>query len=122
MPSDSTGLRCGADSEVVFKRNLLFFNVTECASPNSLIIGCKSPSICVELCPDHDFNFADFKPENILDIRRNIFCLNGLKTGNASYNDFVRWVNDKKCIESYYDSRASKVVASAKNMFIFYSF
>lgn len=57
LPTDSMGRRCGDDSEVLSKPYLFFFDLTKCATPDSVLNGCQTPQICVADCPN-DFWIA----------------------------------------------------------------
>ncbi|XP_063707419.1 choline transporter-like 2 isoform X2 [Culicoides brevitarsis] len=82
VPSDSSGLRCGVDSEVLHKPYLLFFDLSKCADPKVPLTGCPTPQVCVEKCPSEKFewrfdecnsgNFALHKSKLICDIKINM--------------------------------------------------
>lgn len=50
VPSDSNGLRCGVDSEVLDKPYLVFFDLSKCADPRVPLTGCNTPQVsCLNL-------------------------------------------------------------------------
>jgi len=57
VPSDSNGLRCGVDSEVLDKPHLVFFDLAKCADPRVPLTGCNTPQVCVSNCPNETFIF-----------------------------------------------------------------
>jgi solute carrier family 44 (choline transporter-like protein), member 2/4/5 len=52
LPHDSQGRICGRSQEVKDKKYLFYFDLTRCISLTSLVVGCPTPQICVEKCPD----------------------------------------------------------------------
>lgn len=45
VPKDSEGRRCGHDSGLEDKPNLLFFDLIKCASPEVPFTGCKTTQV-----------------------------------------------------------------------------
>ncbi|CAH1402978.1 unnamed protein product [Nezara viridula] len=44
-PTDSSGRKCGLDSEVIDRPYLFFFDLTKCADPSVVLNGCDTPQI-----------------------------------------------------------------------------
>lgn len=59
IPKDSLGLRCGVDSDVRSKPYLFFFDLTKCIGPSVPFLGCPTPQVCVEECPNKFFTPVD---------------------------------------------------------------
>ncbi|XP_057666374.1 choline transporter-like 2 isoform X2 [Diorhabda carinulata] len=51
VPKDSSGRRCGKDTEVLGKPYLFFHDLTQCISPTVAFTGCPTPQVCVRACP-----------------------------------------------------------------------
>ncbi|GLH00595.1 Ctl2 [Gryllus bimaculatus] len=46
-PTDSDGMRCGYDEEVIDKKYLFYFDITQCS-----LGSCNTPMVCVKKCPE----------------------------------------------------------------------
>ena len=44
-PTDSEGYKCGYDANVLDKKYLYFFDLSKCASPQTLLNGCDTPQV-----------------------------------------------------------------------------
>jgi choline transporter-like protein 2/4/5 len=44
-PVDSYGQKCGIDDAVKDKPYLYFFDITECAKPSVVTLGCQTPQV-----------------------------------------------------------------------------
>ncbi|XP_045469357.1 choline transporter-like 2 isoform X2 [Harmonia axyridis] len=53
-PKDSNGLRCGVDDVVQNKKYLFFFDILKCVNPSVPFLGCPTPQVCVENCPERE--------------------------------------------------------------------
>ncbi|XP_037044640.1 choline transporter-like 2 isoform X3 [Bradysia coprophila] len=76
VPTDSQGLKCGVDSEVISKPYLVFFNLERCIDPLVPINGCPTPQVCVEKCPDSIFIYdqSTCSASNLESIKSKLIC------------------------------------------------
>ncbi|XP_075226187.1 choline transporter-like 2 [Lycorma delicatula] len=78
VPADSEGRRCGQDSGVSGKPYLLFFDLTQCATPNVLFDGCATTQLCVEKCPDTEWTayvyINEMKPFDASEVQNKLIC------------------------------------------------
>lgn len=76
VPTDSQGLKCGVDSEVLNKPYLVFFNIERCIDPLVPINGCPTPQVCVERCPNTTmlFDRATCSPSSLGSIKAQMIC------------------------------------------------
>ena len=92
-PTDSLGQICG-QGELSSKPYLLFFDLTRCLNPAVLSLGCPTPQICVEKCPNSTTLFYQNPVESKQSLRQ--FCQ---PISNAIFNSKSKedLVNDKLC-------------------------
>lgn len=78
-PTDSSGRKCGLDSEVIDRPYLFFFDLTKCADPSVVLNGCDTPQVCVRKCPDTQWNAEQYisggKPFDLKDVQNNLICI-----------------------------------------------
>lgn len=78
MPTDSQGLQCGVDSQVLGKPFLMFFDLQKCIDPLVPINGCPTPQVCVEKCPQTTFTYETGRGQcnagNFAEIKRQLIC------------------------------------------------
>lgn len=113
VPSDSSGRRCGVDSEVVKKPYLLFFNIEKCISPLVPINGCPTPQVCVEECPTKMFFFHRDKCTNgnLNEIIENLICIRDVdKRVIKTCDDVDKLVNSEHCARWYLPSDSRKFI------------
>jgi choline transporter-like protein 2/4/5 len=48
--TDMQGQVCGVDTGVRDKPYLFFFDLTMCAASDTVVSGCPTPQVCLELC------------------------------------------------------------------------
>lgn len=106
MPSDSYGLRCGVDSEVLDKPYLVFFDLSKCADPRVPLTGCNTPQVCVSNCPNQTFIYDTTDkctPGTLSQIRDKLICdIHVHKERDVqSCRDVERLINDRKCARWY---------------------
>uniref|UniRef100_A0A336K006 CSON001358 protein n=1 Tax=Culicoides sonorensis TaxID=179676 RepID=A0A336K006_CULSO len=112
VPSDSSGLRCGVDSEVLDRPYLVFFDLGKCADPKVPLTGCPTPQVCVEKCPTEKFvwdvtqcntfnNFESFKAGLICDIKVN-------KNNIKNCKQIDELVEAERCAKWYLNSQSCK--------------
>ncbi|XP_060534569.1 choline transporter-like 2 isoform X2 [Cylas formicarius] len=78
VPRDSSGRRCGMDSDVKDRPYLFFFDLTKCFAPTTPITGCRTEQVCVKSCPDENFLKDVHDTEKAV-----LFC----KYGTSVYNE-----------------------------------
>jgi len=96
-PTDSQGKICGSDGPLKDRKNLLFFDLTQCLNPAVLTLGCPTPQVCVEKCPTKTLSFSK---TNILNVFQGKvpaeikpFC-----TKDTDFTkDFTELINSENC-------------------------
>ncbi|VDP90469.1 unnamed protein product [Echinostoma caproni] len=81
-PTNSHGLVCGRD--VPGKPYLYFFDIAQCLklAPVVMIVGCPTPQVCVESCPDYYWSWKmSYNQDTPVASRSLMVCLDG-KNGN----------------------------------------
>lgn len=70
-PTDYVGRACGADLEVKNKPYLLFINLRNSFTGDAAE---KSPSVCVDKCPDENFMYNNKTTDPIDKLRKKLYC------------------------------------------------
>ena len=92
-PTDSNGQICG-EGPMKDRPYLLFYDLTKCMNPAVLSLGCPTPQVCVEKCPDENL-FGYGKPED--EDKMKPFCKKTADLGKdyktlVKENDCPAWV------------------------------
>lgn len=115
VPSDSNGLRCGVDSEVLDKPYLVFFELSKCADPRVPLTGCNTPQVCVSNCPNETFIYGETHkctPATLSQIRDKLIC-NIKVNKNRDLQDcrsIDRFVDDHRCARWYLRGESCKLI------------
>lgn len=111
VPSDSTGRKCGVDSEVVHKPYLVFFNLEKCIDPSTPLYGCQTPQVCVERCPTEAFLFNNERcnSNNFEEIKSKLICTMEVdQMSIRACSDIQTLVQSEKCARWYLPSESCK--------------
>ncbi|GLH00594.1 CTL-like protein 1 [Gryllus bimaculatus] len=98
-PTDSDGMRCGYDEEVIDKKYLFYFDITQCS-----LGSCNTPMVCVKKCPEELYIGAYYihlnQPEQARDgaiCRGNIPDLDNIGAALNNY-DCAAWYLPTKSV------------------------
>lgn len=113
VPTDSQGLKCGVDSEVLHKPYLVFFNLEKCISPSVPINGCPTPQVCVEQCPNATmlFDMSACGRLGIVAIKEKLICNRDVQINAITTCDQVdNLITANQCARWYLKSDSCKYV------------
>lgn len=116
VPRDTNGFQCGADSEVIDKKFLVFFDLSKCADPLVPINGCPTPQTCVKECPKEKFLHDKAKciQETAQTYRQKLICARDVNINSLnSCDDIHQRITDQQCAQWYLPSEPCKL-SSAK--------
>nr|XP_018910592.1 PREDICTED: CTL-like protein 2 isoform X1 [Bemisia tabaci] len=106
LPSDTAGRVCGVDPEVVSRRKLFFFDLSQCAKPNVVFKGCKTPQVCVEQCPKENWAADPYinqlKPANWPTIQKQLICTKPEIANSVNSLSKLKSVIDENLCARYY--------------------
>lgn len=113
VPTDSQGLKCGVDSEVLHKPYLVFFNLERCIDPLVPINGCPTPQVCVEQCPNATmlFDMNTCAAAGIAAIKEKLICNRDVQINAITTCDQVEnLITANQCARWYLKSDSCKCV------------
>ncbi|KAJ0181029.1 hypothetical protein K1T71_003114 [Dendrolimus kikuchii] len=97
-PIDTQGRRCGLDSGLKHKPYLVFFNIAKCLSPGTPIVGCPTPQVCVEKCPDRTIIFnLPMTEDEFREIRSNMVCTDDINVKTLTRQEALNYISQEKC-------------------------
>ncbi|XP_037300766.1 choline transporter-like 2 isoform X3 [Manduca sexta] len=97
-PIDSKGRRCGLDSGLEDKKYLVFFDISKCLSPDSPIVGCSTPQVCVSKCPERFIRFGtELTPATMEQLRSSMVCTDDVNVRDMTYNQAMQYIKENKC-------------------------
>ncbi|XP_072935084.1 choline transporter-like 2 isoform X2 [Epargyreus clarus] len=107
-PIDSNGRRCGIDSGLENKKNLLFFNIAKCVAPDSVLMGCRTPQVCVEKCPDETKMLKAELDRGVPfeQLKSKIVCTDDINVQNLTPAEYNLHVQADKCTEFVFKSQS----------------
>mgnify|MGYP001184644322 FL=1 len=107
-PTDSQGAICG-QGQLADRPYLLFYDLTRCLNPAAVAIGCPTPQVCVEKCPEKNvFGYGLFLSGHDDQAKTDMkpFCSKSaaaiMEAGGKTYEDLVKektcpaWVLESK--------------------------
>lgn len=122
VPTDSSGLRCGHDSEVIDQPHLMFFDILKCIDdPLVPIYGCPTTQVCVSQCPNASFEYQPFlcNPKTIAQIKESLICTRDVVVANISTcAQLNALVASDKCADSYWPSTSCKRIDPKKLLYV----
>ena len=92
-PTNSKGEICGR-GRYTDRPHLLFFDLTKCLNPASLVLGCPTPQVCVEKCPDLKYS-AYAASKSGLATERQIKYIMRPYCAKMSDSEWNRWTVDQ---------------------------
>lgn len=106
VPSDSNGLRCGVDSEVLDKPYLVFFELSKCADPRVPLTGCNTPQVCVSNCPNETFIYGETHkcdPSKLTQMKDKLICDIKVNKDRDIHDcrDIDRLIDEHRCARWY---------------------
>ncbi|XP_055621858.1 choline transporter-like 2 isoform X3 [Toxorhynchites rutilus septentrionalis] len=106
VPTDSNGLKCGVDSEVLKEPYLVFFDITECAKYDVPLYGCKTPQVCVSECPNENFRFEQqyCNPSTLKTLQSKLICEHTVHKDQLSCEDIQVYIDRGRCAKYYLKS------------------
>ncbi|CAH4015503.1 unnamed protein product [Pieris brassicae] len=97
-PIDSKGRRCGLDSGLEEKKNLMFFNIAKCLSPGTPITGCPTTQVCVENCPDNTIIFEkELSQTSFESLRSKMVCTDDVNINTMTSSQALQYMKEEKC-------------------------
>ncbi|GMT31470.1 hypothetical protein PFISCL1PPCAC_22767, partial [Pristionchus fissidentatus] len=102
-PTDSYGRTCGSERKGAYnlskKPYLVFFNLATCASFSTVFVGCQTPQMCVETCPQDYFSYLQMQAMfSNAQIVKSLPCLDSVnKTDITTFDQLKRLVDSGKC-------------------------
>lgn len=111
LPTDSEGLMCGVDSDVLHKPYLMFFDIQKCIDPLVVINGCSTPQVCVEQCPRETFvfNIRNCNDGNVAAMKSKLVCSKDVAMNMITDCDQIETlINANKCARWYLKSESCK--------------
>lgn len=111
VPTDSQGLMCGVDSEVLHKPFLMFFDLEKCIDPLVPINGCPTPQVCVSECPTKTFVFepTSCSQSQVQTLKQDLVCTRDVKMDAiTTCDDIEKLVVGNMCARWYLKSDSCK--------------
>ncbi|KAG6465142.1 hypothetical protein O3G_MSEX014956, partial [Manduca sexta] len=97
-PIDSKGRRCGLDSGLEDKKYLVFFDISKCLSPDSPIVGCSTPQVCVSKCPERFIRFGtELTPATMEQLRSSMVCTDDVNVRDMTHTQAMQYIKENKC-------------------------
>lgn len=111
VPTDSQGLQCGVDSQVLGKPYLMFFDLQKCIDPLVPIHGCPTPQVCVEQCPQTTFSFGQCNAGNFAEIKRQLICTRQVRMDQITgCSDVETLLASDECAQWYLKSESCEYI------------
>ncbi|XP_028176614.1 CTL-like protein 2 isoform X2 [Ostrinia furnacalis] len=108
-PIDTKGRRCGLDSGLVDKKNLVFFNIARCLQPGTPITGCPTQQVCVKECPSKTVIFeTEMTEATFPSLKQYMVCTDEVNINDMTYSQARDYMRDEKCAS--YVLRSTPVV------------
>lgn len=97
------GYTCGIDSNVLDKPKKIFIDQHDCESDNNVdAFSCTAPWICINDCPQENFNINHCNDSDIESFKKKIMCANGVDLKNVKDCITLReYTNENKCVKWY---------------------
>ncbi|XP_028176607.1 CTL-like protein 2 isoform X1 [Ostrinia furnacalis] len=97
-PIDTKGRRCGLDSGLVDKKNLVFFNIARCLQPGTPITGCPTQQVCVKECPSKTVIFeTEMTEATFPSLKQYMVCTDEVNINDMTYSQARDYMRDEKC-------------------------